>query len=210
MRTVEKFLRTRNIAICAFVIVTTLSITIPTRCSGEPLKIDDVISSTAIIHQIDPDLILALSIIESRNDDSSGWTSPWPWTLNINGVGVHYNSYDDAAMALIEALEKGITNIDIGPMQVNLKEHGHRVDDPIDLLNIETNFYTGATILKEALISSPDNVIVGLGRYHSWTPKKSKRFGLRLYKTWKNIQLYKQGEKMAKVATHDQLFKHVD
>lgn len=53
-------------------------------------------------------------------------------------------------------------------MQINLHWHGHRVEKPEQLLNPETNLKIGAVILAEAIQSAPNNLELGIGRYHSW------------------------------------------
>lgn len=65
-------------------------------------------------------------------------------------------------------------------MQVNIRWHGHRVDDPTDLLDPLTNLRVGAAILREAM-ESTDDWHVGIGRYYTWSdPKASRRYGERV------------------------------
>lgn len=53
-------------------------------------------------------------------------------------------------------------------MQINLHWHGHRVDKPEQLLNPVTNLQIGAVLLAEAIQSAPNDLVLGIGRYHSW------------------------------------------
>ena len=53
-------------------------------------------------------------------------------------------------------------------MQINLHWQGHRVEKPEQLLNPVTNLQIGALVLAEAIQSVPNDLVLGIGRYHSW------------------------------------------
>ena len=72
------------------------------------------------------------------------------------------------------------SNIDIGIMQVNLRWHGHRVADPLTLLEPDSNIRVAAAILREAIDSVPTDLELGVGRYHSSDPSRARAYGRRV------------------------------
>jgi hypothetical protein len=119
-------------------------------------------------HQLDPYILYAVALVESAKGNPSNHVTPWPWAINKSGKSIIPASQQEARAILNKTLAEGRRNIDVGLMQVNLYWHGHRVDTPEQLLNPVTNLQIGALVLAEAIQSSPDNLVLGIGRYHSW------------------------------------------
>lgn len=101
---------------------------------------------------------------------------PWPWTLTVNKGNIRvkpgsyrYASKADAANALTQMLSQGVTNIDVGLMQVNLYWHGHRVSDKQLLLEPSVNLMVAASILKE--VNTLNDLTTVIGRYHSFNSR---------------------------------------
>jgi soluble lytic murein transglycosylase-like protein len=94
--------------------------------------------------------------------------TPWPWAINKSGKSIIPASQQEARAILNKTLIEGGRNIDVGLMQVNLYWHGHRVGKPEHLLNPVTNLQIGALVLAEAIQSAPHDLVLGIGRYHSW------------------------------------------
>jgi hypothetical protein len=68
-------------------------------------------------------LMAAIGVVESGKRDGSGVKSPWPWTINAEGVGHWFDSKAEA-IAAVQALQaRGVRSIDVGCMQVNLMHH---------------------------------------------------------------------------------------
>lgn len=69
-------------------------------------------------------LLPAISRVESgRLDAATGRVRPWPWTINVEGVG-HFFDTKEQVIAAVAALQaKGVRSIDVGCMQVNLMHH---------------------------------------------------------------------------------------
>ena len=118
--------------------------------------------------QLDPYILYAVALVESANSDDHATITPWPWTINKSGKPIISDSKQDAERVLAKSLTEGNRHVDVGMMQVNLYWHGHKVDKPEQLLNPITNLEIGAKVLAEAIQSSPNNLELGIGRYHSW------------------------------------------
>lgn len=119
-------------------------------------------------HRIDPYILYAVALTESRKDGEQNRVMPWPWAINNAGNSFIPNSQQEAEALLNEMLDQGKRNIDVGIMQVNLRWHGHRVAKPEHLLNPNTNLEIGAGLLAEAIKSAPNNLALGIGRYYNW------------------------------------------
>lgn len=136
--------------------------------------------------QLDPLLLYAVALAESARKRGKGQIAPWAWTLNERGKGLYFTSRDEAASHLDQAI-RSTSNVDVGIMQVNIRWNGHRVDDPRSLLDPRTNLRVGATILREALDSAPDDRVLGVGRYHSSDPSRARRYGERVLTIYRQL-----------------------
>lgn len=100
-----------------------------------------------------------------------GVRQPYPWTLNINSTppkSLRFQSRQEAEAQLKELVGNGITNIDIGLMQVNLKYHGHSVKSPSDLLDPKINVMVASLFIRELLAETQD-IGKSIANYHSRT-----------------------------------------
>jgi hypothetical protein len=98
-----------------------------------------------------------------------------PWTLNVHGQGLYYATREDAYRALIAYRQAGYTSIDVGPMQINLRYHGHRFTDLWSALDPTTNVRVAADILRELYRESGD-LHVAVARYHSRNPERGRHY----------------------------------
>ncbi|MGZ0076307.1 transglycosylase SLT domain-containing protein [Methylomonas sp. EFPC3] len=119
-------------------------------------------------HELDPYILYAVALVESANSNGYASITPWPWAINKSGKSIVSTSKQEAQHILNTAIAEGNRHIDVGMMQVNLYWHGHNVAKPEQLLNPVTNLEIGAKVLAEAIQSSPNNLELGIGRYHSW------------------------------------------
>ncbi|WP_445368191.1 transglycosylase SLT domain-containing protein [Methylomonas sp. BW4-1] len=124
-------------------------------------------------HQLDPYVLYAVALVESRKDDAQNQSKPWPWAINHAGKAIIPKSKQEAVNALNQLLESGERSVDVGMMQVNLRWHGHRVAKPENLLDPRTNLDVGASLLAEAMQSAPENRALGVGRYYSWKNRQA-------------------------------------
>jgi hypothetical protein len=119
-------------------------------------------------NQLDPYILYAVALVESAKGNHSNHVTPWPWAINKSGKAIISGSQQEARAILNKTLAEGSRNIDVGLMQINLYWHGHRVGKPEHLLNPTTNIQIGALVLAEAIQSAPHDLVLGIGRYHSW------------------------------------------
>ena len=121
-------------------------------------------------------LLTAISLAESgRWNKKQKENIAWPWTITSEGQGRFYNTKAEA-LAEIEALiSRGIKNIDVGCMQVNLYYHGSKFKNYSEVLEPIKNITYAANFLKK-LYSSSRKWADAVGNYHSTTPTFNKAY----------------------------------
>ena len=153
-------------------------------------------------HDLDPLLLLSVALKESKLaiDSKFQSVSPWPWALNHKNLDVRFYKTKEEAVNAAAKLFSSEENqskskrasIDVGLMQINWKWHKEKIGDRSigDLLDPMTNINMGASILSEAMRSSPDDLVLGVGRYHSWTDSKARAYGQDVLDIYQRILNY--------------------
>ena len=142
---------------------------------------------------LDPWLLYAVAIVETKKARRGRVISPWPWALRSpEGAWYGRNRHE-----LVTELEQALSNyshrlIDVGLMQINVGWHGHRVERVTDLSDPNTNLRVAAGLLHEAIDSSPTDPLLGIGRYHSWRPDLARRYGAEVMRVYHQIYDYKE------------------
>lgn len=132
--------------------------------------------SAARASGIDPYLVYAVALVESKRAVGGNGVAPWPWALGTSGGSIFADSQLEAVRLLRHAAQEH-SNVDVGIMQISTFWHGHRVKDLVDLLEPKINVHLGAEILHEAMTSAPGDLELGVGRYHSWSDVKARKYG---------------------------------
>lgn len=139
-------------------------------------------------YQLDPYLLYSVALAESATPRGTGKTSPWPWVIRSPGGSIYVNSRHEAELRLKrEILRWDAARIDVGLMQISSGWHRDRVREISELLDPETNLRIAAEILSEALRSAPDDLALGIGRYHSWDPRRAREYGQRVLAIYRNL-----------------------
>lgn len=137
---------------------------------------------------IDPVLLYSVALAESATHRGLNMTSPWPFAVRNGEHSQYAKSKEEAEHILNQALlETKKHKLDIGLMQINLHWHGHRVNTPAELLDPLINLKVGSEILAEAIKSSPKDLTLGIGRYHSWKDERAHWYGQRVLSIYNNI-----------------------
>ncbi len=138
--------------------------------------------------EINPILLYAVALAESASHRGAQRISPWPYAIRVGDDAVYAKSKAEAEAVLNRALkEKKKHHLDVGLMQINLHWHGSRVDSPTALLDPVTNLNLGSRILAEAIASSPTDLELGIGRYHSWKEERARWYGKRVLMIYQNL-----------------------
>ncbi len=127
-------------------------------------------------------LLTAVSKVESgRWHAKTGEIFAWPWTVTAGGEGRFLPS-KDAAIAEVERLRaQGVTNIDVGCMQINLKYHPKAFDSLEQAFDPDRNVAYAIGFLRD-LRDRWGSWTRAVGNYHSNTPTLSGRYRAKVFK----------------------------
>lgn len=96
---------------------------------------------------VDPWLLFGVALQESRIAFGKR-TLPYPWTLCVRGRGMRFGDYNKTLNALAGYVQRGVTNVDCGAMQVNWYWHRSRLVSFERALDPYPNLVVGARILR--------------------------------------------------------------
>lgn len=119
-------------------------------------------------YQIKSGLLQTIASVESgRWDKKAERRVSWPWAVQVNGKGYYYQSKEEAVKAVQELLDKGINNIDIGCMQINMKYHGEAFENLEEAFEPEKNVRYSARFLRSLYRYNGNNWERTAMQYHS-------------------------------------------
>lgn len=144
-------------------------------------------------HGIPPGLLTAISHVESgRYDKARRALIAWPWTVMAEGKG-RYLPSKAAAIAEVMALKgRGVRNIDVGCMQINLQAHAEAFPDINTAFDPRSNIAYAARFLKNLHAETGSWATAGT-HYHSRTPHLAARYRLKLATAWGRLQDRSEG-----------------
>ena len=142
------------------------------------------IATTERAGRLPGSLLGALSLVESgRWHPDLKESFAWPWTVT-SGKTTHYFADKAAAVAQVRRMQsRGIRNIDVGCMQINLGYHGDAFASLEDALDPEQNVAYAARFLSQ-LHNQTRSWIRSIERYHSGTPALGHAYRERVQKLW--------------------------
>jgi len=134
-------------------------------------------------HRLPSGLLRAIAKVETgRTRKAEGEVLAWPWTVMAEGKG-RYLPSKAAAIAEVEALRaRGVKNIDVGCMQINLYYHPKAFDNLEAAFDPATNTEAAARILV-AFKDTWGSWTRAVGNYHSNTPVLSGPYRVKVYRT---------------------------
>lgn len=145
---------------------------------GAELQIPSSYRVVASRKGVPVEIIYSMALVESGKSLSTGSYRPYPWTLNVEGKPMRFDSKAEVVQHLKQKIQSGVVNIDVGFMQVNWHHHGHRFHSVESALDPWVNLRTGVQILLERLRSKKceGNWKCAVGRYHSFREHDSRRY----------------------------------
>ena len=127
------------------------------------------------------DLLQIISTVESGQwDHAENRYVAWPWTINVKGKGYHFSSREEAVQAVKKFQKQGITSIDVGCMQINLKYHGQAFSSVDEAIDPENNVKYSAKFLRSLYSKSGNSWEKAAKRYHSGNPNEGAIYAKRL------------------------------
>ena len=104
-----------------------------------------------------------------------GRFGPWPWTVNMEGKGVWFDTLDDARAYVFRHFKRGARSFDVGCFQINYKWHHQAFSSIDEMFDPMANATYAAEFLKE-LYAEHGSWTDAAGAYHSRTPKYANRY----------------------------------
>ncbi|WP_371225004.1 transglycosylase SLT domain-containing protein [Roseovarius sp. 2305UL8-3] len=108
----------------------------------------------------------------------AGKLQPWPWTVNMEGVGKWFETEDAARAYVFKHFKGGARSFDVGCFQINYRWHGEAfrsIDEMFD--PVENARYAASFLMR--LHDETQDWSKAAGAYHSRTPKFAKRYRTR-------------------------------
>jgi hypothetical protein len=131
-------------------------------------------------------LLRAISKIEAgRYHAGKRLVMAWPWTVMAEGRG-RYLSTKAAAIEEVRALQaRGVRNIDVGCMQVNLQHHPDAFASLEEAFDPLTNVTYAASFLK-SLAFEQGSWAKAVARYHSANPERYRLYRAKVHSAWRS------------------------
>ena len=134
-------------------------------------------------YQIKPNLLQTIASVESgRWNAEVGKRVAWPWTVHAKGKGRYYKTKAEAIAAVQDLQRRGITNIDVGCMQINLKYHGTAFKNLDEAFDPQKNANYSAQFLRNLYKRNKQNWTKTAMHYHSRNLRRGTNYKNRLEK----------------------------
>ena len=128
-------------------------------------------------------ILLSISRVESGYQKLDGVIRAWPWTLNAGGDSAYFKTKDDALRSLKKRIKKGVTNIDIGCMQLNFRWHKDFFSNLSDMISPVNNVDYAARFLKK-LHQRHGSWKKAVKYYHSSKSKYNVKYYKKVKAVW--------------------------
>ena len=119
------------------------------------------------------DILLAITRVETGRGAPE--LSPWPWTINADGMGAWYDTEEAAVAAATAHLNDGTTSFDVGCYQLNFRWHGSNFADLAEMFDPVRNADYAASFLTE-LHGETGDWADAVAAYHSRTESRADAY----------------------------------
>ncbi len=132
-----------------------------------------------------PDHLLAAVSVTETGIQPKGHkhTSPWPWTINVNGRGMRFSTKEEAVRNVRRLRQDGHASIDVGCMQVNLKYHPRAFTGLEEAFDPLANVTYAARFLTR-LRARHGEWRAAVRRYHSYERVHHTLYGEKVDTAW--------------------------
>jgi hypothetical protein len=132
-------------------------------------------------------LLTAISLAETgRWSEQKQEILAWPWTVMAKGKGLYFKTKNEAMAAVRRLHKSGITNIDVGCMQINLRYHPRAFASLGDAFDPAGNVAYAAKFLK-GLHASTQSWPQAAANYHSSNPLRNVAYKDKVLSLWQRV-----------------------
>ena len=132
-------------------------------------------------------LLLAIGTVESGRSLNGKQKIVWPWTICANGKSYYFSTKSAAIATTKRLMSRGIRNIDVGCMQINLIHHSGAFRNLEEAFTPKNNVAYSAKFLTE-LKNMYNSWTCAVGYYHSKASKFYKPYCTSVYKEWVKVR----------------------
>lgn len=132
-------------------------------------------------------LLMAIGTVESGRSLDSRSKRAWPWTICAAGKSYYFSTKSAAIATVKRLLSRGIRNIDVGCMQVNLLHHSHAFKTLEEAFTPKYNVSYAAKFFME-LKNTYNSWTHAVGYYHSKAAKYYRPYCSVVYNTWAKVR----------------------
>ena len=146
-----------------------------------------------------PQLLTAIAQTESGRWHAGRLeTLAWPWTVMAEGEGRFLPSKAAAIETVRQLQARGVRNIDVGCMQVNLHHHPQAFGSLEAAFDPQSNVAYAADFLV-ALREEARSWTRAVGQYHSRQPIRGNGYRAKVFKAWREARHRVNRERQAAV-----------
>lgn len=131
-------------------------------------------------------VLRAISLNETGRS-RKGKFHPWPWTVNMEGVGKWFDTYEDAKSYVDNHFERGARSFDVGCFQINYRWHHQAFSSIEQMFEPLANARYAAKFLSE-LHEEFGSWPKAAGAYHSRTPKYASKYTARFNRIRRDLE----------------------
>lgn len=113
---------------------------------------------------------------------------PWPWTVNMEGVGKWFEDYKKAKTYVDVHFKRGARSFDVGCFQINYRWHHQAFSSIEEMFEPLENARYAARFLSE-LYDEFGSWPKAAGAYHSRTPKYAKKYTARFNRIRNTLEI---------------------
>ena len=108
----------------------------------------------------------------------AGALQPWPWTVNMEGEGVWFDTPDEAKAYVFRHFKRGARSFDVGCFQINYRWHSGGFRSIDEMFDPQANALYAARFLG-SLHDETGDWTKAAGAYHSRTATHARRYEAR-------------------------------
>ncbi len=150
----------------------------------DELQCEYLAKEAEVKYGLPENILLSISRVESGFKKVDGVRRAWPWTLNAGGDSAYFQTKEAALNSLKKRVKQGVTNIDIGCMQLNFRWHKKFFKNLRDMMSPEKNVDYGARFLNR-LHKRHGSWEKAVKYYHSSKSKFNVKYFKKVSAVWK-------------------------
>ncbi len=139
---------------------------------------DSAAASASVKWGVPEQVMLAIARVETGRDQN-GKVIPWPWTINLAGKGLWFDSKEQSVAFAENTKAQGNMNFDVGCFQINMSWHPGAFSTLEDAFDPTSNADYAAEFLTK-LFNKTGSWRAAAAAYHSSTPEYAEAYVAKL------------------------------